>query len=152
MFILKKYIILIILIFSLIVICGGCVHFNKNITILDIKGTWEGINFGYYYLDIRENGKGYLLYTVDGDTNETYEITDIITEKGIFYIFCKNVNNSKTIKLRGHLFHKHLLMFTDAEISSNDKIDAMFLSRESVVYEMRKIVKQKVKDLESNTK
>ena len=78
--------IIIVAAFSILV---GCAHMgasHKPLSISDIKGTWEGVYFGLCLLDIRENGKGYLVFSSGSEDDEAYEIKAISFSEGTFTI------------------------------------------------------------------
>ena len=131
----------------------GCAHFDRVLTISNIKGTWEGIQFGFYFLEIREDGKGHFVYSLGAEAEDPYIITDINFQKGKFILTLKRHNETdELLKLEGILFGKDMLIFSEfeSELKNDLKKSEEFLifMRESIVPELKESVKEKIKEIQ----
>ena len=89
---------------------------NFVFSISDIKGTWQSTQFGYFFLDIRENGQGCLGFSIDVQDIEFYKITNIRFVKGKFILTFQNYDDSEELlNLEGFLFGNDILIFNDFE-------------------------------------
>jgi hypothetical protein len=153
--IMKKFIL--IYIFLLSITLFSCARLDRIYTLPEIKGAYEGIQFGYYYLEIKEDGKGYLIYSLSDEAEDPYVITDINFLKGKFILTLQKDHESDYLmKLEGTLFGENILILTEPDIvnkeESNNPEEYLILLRESIVPELKKSVKEKLKELqEENT-
>ena len=142
--------IILILVSLLTITLFSCAHIDNIYTISDIKGTWEATQFGYFFLDIRENGQGYLGFSIDVQDIEFYKITNIRFLKGKFILTFQNYDDSEELlNLEGFLFGNDILIFNEFENMNNEDSknpeEYLIFLRESIVPELKKSVKEKLK-------
>ena len=143
------------LVFSVFFTLLGCAHLDRVYTIPDIEGTWEGIQFGYYFLEIREDGKGYFIYSLSAEAEDPYMITDINFLKGKFILTLVHHDEpDELLKLEGVLFGKDMLILSEfeggLENDSKKTQESLILLRESIVPELKKSVQEKIKEIQDN--
>ena len=130
----------------------GCVHMNRTLTVPDVEGIWEGVYLDYCYLDIRKNGKGYLIFLMGNEAIEAYEITNISFLKGPFIISLqKHGEKDEKLKVKGLLLGEYIILL-NFEKGSKEPDKSLYFIRESSVPERREKAKEIVREIqERNT-
>ena len=147
----KNIILILVSVFS-ITLCS-CAHLDRIYTVSDIKGTWESTTFCYCFLDIRENGKGYFGCAAGVDDVEVYKITDINFLKGKFSMSFQGYDGSDEVeKLEGYLIGNNILFLSEPESKNNEGAlnsdDYLIFLRESIIPDLKKSVKEKIKQIQ----
>lgn len=123
----------------------GCALYGrsaKELTIDDIAGSWENIQFGYLHLYIDKSGKGYIIPGIDSDLDEDdiYKIDSISFSGGSAIIAFSNIDESEEqLRVECTLFGEGLLVFKS--VDDNDEDESVIFMREVNVDELRKKVK-----------
>jgi hypothetical protein len=138
---------IIILVLLVLILPMGCAHIGspiKELTIGEIVGSWENVQFGYIYLLIDESGDGYFIPGFDENDDDIYKIESLSFGAGSVVITFRNINDTdEQVKAECNLFGKDLLVFQPIEENENE--DVFIFMRESKVNALRQKAKDYIK-------
>ena len=144
----KSFVAILALSFSLLG-CANMKGYPKELKISDVKGRWENTNFGYHYLEINENGKGYLIATLSGEYYENYRIDSIELGTGVFVLHLNRLGDKEgSLVVKGSLIGNDIMNLKNEE--DDDSWILSYFIRISKADELREKSKIIISDYESN--